>query len=143
AVRDHCEAAEAEQVRAAVGVGAEPAAEAARGGPDQQPPDPPAGRRGDLLPQRVAQVSDRPPEQLPRAVPWEAGRDDAARAAAQEVTALGVAGEVQVARRKEPVRFERELVALLRFLADREEADLWIADVEDLLRENRAHMREL
>ena len=41
------------------------------------------------------------------------------------------------------MRLERELVALLRLLADREQAHLGPFDVEDLVGEDRAHVREL
>ena len=41
------------------------------------------------------------------------------------------------------VRLERQLVALLVLLADREQPDLGLARAEDLLREDRAHVGEL
>ncbi len=39
--------------------------------------------------------------------------------------------------------FERELVALLRLLADREEVNGGVAHIEHLLREHRTHVAEL
>src|SRR3989442_10761876 len=41
------------------------------------------------------------------------------------------------------MRLERQLVSLLRLLADREQAHLRSEDAEDLLREDGAHVREL
>ena len=45
--------------------------------------------------------------------------------------------------REERVRFEDEVVALLRLLADREQPHLGVRPLEDLLGEDRAHVREL
>ena len=61
----------------------------------------------------------------------------------EDVAPLGVALEVEVARREELVRLERQLVPLLRLLADREEPHLRVRDAEDLLGEDGAHRREL
>ena len=47
------------------------------------------------------------------------------------------------ARSEELVCLERERVALLPLLADREQAHLGARDVEDLAREDRPHVREL
>ena len=47
------------------------------------------------------------------------------------------------ARAEELVRLERQLVALLVLLADRHQPDLRPLDAEDLLGEDRAHVREL
>ena len=64
--------------------------------------------------------------------------------AAQQVAALGVAGEVeQTVLAQETVRLDRQLVALLVLLADREQAHLGPAHVEELLAEHRAHVGEL
>src|SRR5262249_1643518 len=46
-------------------------------------------------------------------------------------------------RAEERIRLERELVALARLLADREEAHLRVGDSEDLLGEDRSHVAEL
>src|SRR5689334_18981761 len=54
-VGDHREPAEAEQVRAAVGVRVEAGTQATCGRPDQEAAELAARRRGDLLPQRVEQ----------------------------------------------------------------------------------------
>ena len=51
--------------------------------------------------------------------------------------------EASVARRQQLVRLERQLVPLLRLLADREQAHLGRGDAEDLLGEDGAHVREL
>src|SRR5581483_6916433 len=121
-VGDHGEAAEAEQVGAAVGVGVEPRAEAARGRPDQEAAELAPGRRGDLLAERVEELPDRALEELQREVAGEAAGDDDVGGAAEEVAPLGVAAEVDAGRlAEERVRPDRELVALLRLLADREQ----------------------
>ena len=90
-MRDHGEAAQPEQVRAAVGVGVEPGAETPRGRPDERAAELAGGGRGDLLAERVEQLLDRPLEQLQRDVAGEAVGDDDVGRAAQEVAALGVA----------------------------------------------------
>ena len=51
--------------------------------------------------------------------------------------------EVEGALGQERVRLERELVPLLRLLADREQAHLGVREAEDLLGEDRAHVGEL
>ncbi len=61
----------------------------------------------------------------------------------KQLAALDVAAELEPALGQEPVRLERELVALLRLLPDREQADVRLRPVEDLLGEDRAHVREL
>src|SRR5205814_7224731 len=65
------------------------------------------------------------------------------RGAVQNVATFRVATEIEVAFRKQRVRVERELVALLRFLTDGEEPNGRLLDVEDLLGEDRAHDTEL
>ena len=67
---------------------------------------------------------DRPLERLQRDVAREAVADDDVGLAVEQVAALGVAGEVEIARGEQLVRLERELVPLLRLLADREQPDL-------------------
>ena len=59
------------------------------------------------------------------------------------VLTLGVPAEPQVGGAQELVRLQRQLVALLGLLADREEPHLRIRHLEDLLGEHRAHVREL
>ncbi len=77
-------------------------------------------------------------------LPGETVRDDDVCDAPQEVAALGVPGEVEaLVLAQEPVRVDRQLVAFLVLLADREQADLGPVDVEQLLAEDRAHVREL
>ena len=77
---------------------------------------------------------------------WAAGRishDDVCDPP-EEVAALGVAREIEpFVLAQQPVRLDRQLIALLVLLADREEPDLGPVDVEDLLAEDRAHVREL
>ena len=74
----------------------------------------------------VEQIHDRPLEQLQRDVAREAVGDDHVGGAAQQVAALGVAGEVEAALAQQRVRVERQRVALLVLLADREEAHLGV-----------------
>ena len=76
-------------------------------------------------------------------LPGEAVADDDVGSAREQVAALGVAGEAQVARGEQLVRLERELIPLLGLLADREQPHLGPLDAENLLREHCAHVREL
>src|SRR5205823_77162 len=83
AVRDDGQAAEAEQVRAAVRVGVEALPQPSGSGTDEEPADGAARIGGDLLAECVEQRGDRPLEELERDVPGEAvGDDDVGRAAA-------------------------------------------------------------
>ena len=88
---------------------------------DEQPAELPGRGRGDLRAQRVEDGADRPLERLQRDVAGEAVGDDDVGGAREDVAALGVAPEVEVARGEQLVRLERELVPLLRLLADREQ----------------------
>src|SRR5829696_7808304 len=142
AVCDHREAAEAEQVRAAVRVRVERRAEPSGRRSDQETAELPARRRFDLLAQRVQHRLDRAFEQLQGDIAGEAVADDDVRGPGEQVPALGIAGELELARRQERVRLERELVSLLRLLADREQAHLRARDPEHLLREHRTHVAE-
>src|SRR5437868_12032622 len=143
AVRDDGQAAEAEQVRAAVRVGVEALPQPSGSGTDEEPADGAARIGGDLLAECVEQRGDRPLEELERDVPGEAVGDDDVGRAAEDVAALAVATEVEVARGEELMRLERELVALLRLLADGEQAHFQVGHAEDLLGEDGAHGREL
>src|SRR5439155_25597181 len=117
---DHGEPAQAEQVGAAIRVRIEARAQTAGGRADQEPPElAPRGRRN-LGAQRVEDVLDRPLEQLQRDVAGEAVGDDDVRRAAQQLAALDVALEVELARAEQRVRLERKRVSLLVLLADRE-----------------------
>ena len=142
-MRDHDEPAQAEEVGAAVRVGVEALAQPPGGGTDEQSAEVPGRVGGDLLSQRVEQSSDRPLDGLERDVAREAVGDEDVGGALEDVAALGVAAEVEVGRGQQRVRLERELVPLLRLLADREKPHLGPRDAEDLLREDRAHRREL
>src|SRR5205085_5719130 len=113
AVGDDDEAAEAEQIGAAVGVGIEPPAEPIRRRPDQETAELAARRGRDLLAERVEERLDRPLEELQADVAGEAVGDDDVGGAGEELAALDVALEAQVALGEEPVRLERELVPLL------------------------------
>src|SRR6266700_1440266 len=120
---DHREPPQPEEVGPAVRVRVEARAQAAGGGTDQDAPELAPSRRADLLAERVQQLADRPFEQLQRAVAGEAVGDDDVGGAAEQIAGFGVAEEVQVAPAQELVRFEGELVPLLRLLADREQPD--------------------
>src|SRR5689334_16096533 len=132
AVRDHREPAQAEEVRAAVGVRVETGAEAPRRGLDQEAAELPARGGGHLLPEGVEEVLDRPLEQLEHDVAGEAVGHDDVGGAAQELAALGVAAEVERALAQQGVRVERQRVSLLVLLADREEPHLWVLHAEEL-----------
>src|SRR6266496_2868869 len=109
-----------QQVGAAVRVRVEPRAQPSRGGADQQTTELAPRRRADLLPQGVEELLDGAFQQLQRDVAGEPVRDDDVRGAAQQLARLGVATEVETAAGEELVRLERQLIALLRLLADRE-----------------------
>src|SRR6266536_2049568 len=143
AVRDHGEAPEAQQVGASVGVGVEPVPETPRGGPDQGAAELAARGRRDIIAKGIQEIRDRPLEQLEDDIAGEAVGDDDVGGALEDVAALGVSSEVEIARRQELVRLERELVSLLGLLADREQPDLRIPDVEYLRGEDRTHVGEL
>src|SRR6266536_4104921 len=76
AVGDHRQAAQPEQIGAAVCVRIEAGTQAARRRPDQQAAELAGPRRRDLLPQRVEQLADRALEQLERDVAGESVGDD-------------------------------------------------------------------
>src|SRR5438105_5815806 len=113
AVRDHGEPAEAEEICAAVGVGVEPVPEPPGSRANQQAAELAARRRGDLGAQRVEDRADRPFERLQDDIAREAVGDDDIGGAAEDVAALGVAGELEVARGEQLVHLERELVPFL------------------------------
>jgi hypothetical protein len=82
AVRDDREAAEAEEIGAAVGVRIEPCPEAPGGRPDQQTAEPAASRRGDFLTERVEELADgntvikpKPREESRRTTGWRVEYD--------------------------------------------------------------------
>ena len=127
AVRDDDEAAQPQQVSAAVRLRIEARAEPPRGRPDQQSAELAARRPLDLGPQAVKHREDRALEQLQRDIAGEAVGDDDVRRALQQPAALDVALESQVAFREQPVRLLRRLVALRGLFADRQQADLRLA----------------
>ena len=72
-------------------------------------------------PSRIDRIE--PSSVFERDVAGEPVGDDDVGGAVEDVAALGVAPEVEIGGREQRVRLERELVALLRLLADREETD--------------------
>src|SRR5262245_8496471 len=116
AVRDHGLSAQAEEVRAAVGVRVEPLAQTARRGPDQEAADLAASRGADLVADALEDRRDRALEELEADVAGEPVANDDVAGLAQDVPALDVAAEVEVALGEQRVRLERELVALLGLL---------------------------
>ena len=95
----------------------------ARRGPDQEAAELAPRGGADLVPDAFEQRPDRAFEKLQADVAGEAVADDDVAGVAQQIAALGVAAEVEVGRDEQRVGLERELVALLRLLADREQAD--------------------
>ncbi len=116
----------AEQVCAAVGVGVRAGGKAAGGGPDQEPAQ--LAERGlrDLLAEALDHGADRPLERLQRDVAREpVGDDDVCGLASR--SRLRCCRRSERAGREQAVRLEHELVALLRLLADREQAYLGLS----------------
>ena len=123
-MRDHGEPAQAEQVRAAVGVRVEPRAQPPRGRPDQQPAEL-AAWRSPRSPRAARRAARR---RRPRAafsvtfpVKPSVTKTSAAPRSRSRPSAFP-AKSIPAASRSSVVRLERELVALLRLLADREQA---------------------
>src|SRR5437016_2234426 len=83
----------------------------------------------------VVEVRDRSLEQLQDDVAGEAVGHDDVGGASEQLPPFRVTAEVEVARRQQLVGLERELVPLFGLLADREQPDLRVADVEDFLGE--------
>src|SRR5205823_6274420 len=135
--------AQAEEIRAPVGIRIEALPEPTRPRTDEQSADPAAERGRDLLAEGLEQILDRALEQLQRDVPGEAVRDDHVARPRDQVATLRVARKVQLARPEELMCLERELISLLGFLTDRQEPDLRIAHVQDFLCEHRSHVGEL
>ena len=98
---DDREAAEAQQVGAAVRVRVEAGAQPAGRRPDQQAAELSPRGRADLVAQLVEELLDRPLEQLQRDVAREPVGDDDVGGSAEQVARLGVAGEVEPARRQQ------------------------------------------
>ena len=140
---DHDEPAQPEEVAAAGRLGIEARPQPRAAGRTSRPP---------TLPRVLAPSSERsaprsvrivPFERLQRHVAGEAVADDDVAGSLEQLAALDVAVEAERARLEERVRLERELVPLLRLLADREQPHRGRCDVEDLLGEDRAHVAEL
>ena len=93
--------------------------------------------------ERVEQALHGSLERLQRDVAGEAVRDDDVRVTLEQRPPLGVPAEAEIRGAEELVRLERQLVALLGLLADRQEPHLRIRHLEDLLGEHGAHVREL
>src|SRR5262245_45578467 len=98
----------------------------ARRRPDEEAADLAPGRRADLVSGSFEERPDRAFEQLQADVARETVADDDVAGAAKEVPALDVPAEVQVGCDEECVCLQRELVAFLGLLADREEPHLGI-----------------
>src|SRR6266566_3161391 len=143
-MRDYGQPAQPEQIRASIGIGIETLAEPARGRPDQQTAELGPSAGGDLVSQGTEDSGNRPFERLENDVAGEAVANDHVGGPFEQVAAFGVAPEVEVALLdQQAMRLERQLVSLLRLLADREQAHLRSEDAQDLLREDGAHVREL
>src|SRR2546430_17205768 len=109
-MRDDDEAAQPEEVRAAVSLRVEAVAKPSRSRPDQQAAE--LAERGgrDLSAEPLQQDRDRPFERLQADVAREAVGDDDVSRLDEQLAALAVAGEVQLALHEQAVCFERELV---------------------------------
>src|SRR5262245_55951572 len=136
-VRNHRDPVEAEQVGAAVRVGVEAVAQPSRRATDQKTTDAATSTAADLLAQRVHERFDRSFHELERDVSREAVADDDVGGPVQEIAALGVALETEIAPGEQLMGLESQLVSLLGLLADREQAHRGTGDAEDLLREDR------
>ncbi len=143
AVSDDCEPLEAEQIAAPVRVGVEPTAQAAERRTDHEAAERPSSRGDDLLAQRLEHGPDRALEHLQRHVAREAVADDDLGRALEQQAPLDVPDKADPVRGKQLVGLADEPVALLRLLADREQTDLRVGEVQDLLGEDRPHVREL
>jgi hypothetical protein len=142
-VGDDHEASQPQQIGPAVGVRVEPFAQASRGGTDEEAAELPPRARLDLLSELVEERLDRPFHELERHVPREAVADDHVGCVREQLTALDVADEVEMAGLENRMRLADEAVSLLRLLTDREEGDLRVGDAQDLLDEDGAHVPEL
>ena len=138
------EAAQAEQVRAAVGVRIEPPRAAAR------PPAGSAGRRACRA--AVAVISARsasssvsivPSSSFSATLPVKPSQTTTSAAPASRSRLSVLPPKLSSLAGEQRVRLERQLVPLLGLLADREQPHLGIGSSEDLLGEDRAHVREL
>ena len=136
--------AQADQVRAAVGLGVDLVAQRAELRPQQQAAELALpGRRGGLA-DLVEQPGAGALEQLEHDVAGEAVGDDDVDRAERDVAALDVAGEAQArVVGQQPVGVDHEAVALALLVAVREQADARLVDAEDAGREGGAHVREL
>src|SRR3954470_17823297 len=143
AVGDDYETSQPQQIGAAVGIRVEPLAQAARGGTDEEASEFPARARLDLLSELVEERLDRPFHELERHVAREAVADDHVGCVREQLAALDVADEVEMARLENRMRLADEAVPLLRLLADGEERDVRVSDAQDLLGEDGAHVPEL
>src|SRR3954451_2881660 len=115
---DHGQAAEPEEIGAAVGLGIETLAQFLGCRPDQQPTGLPARGRGDLCAEGLEEGLDRPLHELQRHVSGEAVADDDVSGMREELPALDVSDEIQGALFEERVGLAHEAVSLLRLLPD-------------------------
>ena len=140
---DDGEAAQPEQVRAAVGVGVEAVAQAPRAGRISRPPSLPR-RRGEISSRSSSSSSPIvPSSSFSATLPVKPSATTTSAAPRSRSRASVLPAKSSSASREQRVRLERDRVALLRLLADREQAHLGIGHVEDLLGEDGAHVREL
>ena len=119
-------------------------AEPARGGADQEPAEPRRGGREDLA--RAARSSTLrivPSSVFSATLPVKPSQTTTSASPSSSVAALGVALEAKVGALEQRVRLERQLVALLGLLADREEPDGGLATSRISSREDDAHVGEL
>ena len=143
-MRDHDDAAQAEEVAAARRLGVEPRPQAA---------SPPGRiRRPPSFPRVVDSSSERSATSRLRIVPSRVLRATLPVKPSHTITSASpsskrapfdVALEVERARLEQRVGVERQLIPLLGLLADREQAHPGPVDPEHLLREDRAHVAEL
>src|SRR5207247_6970137 len=114
----------------------------ARCGPDEQADALDARGGADLVADALEDRRDRAFEELEADVAGEPVADDDVAGSAEDVPALHIAAGVELALREQGVRLERELVAPLGLLADREPPALRVIDLDHLVAEDGAHLGE-
>jgi hypothetical protein len=143
AMSDDHEPSQPEQIGAAVGIRVEPLAQAPRSGTDEETAELPARAFLDLLSELVEKRLDRPLHELERHVPREAVADHHVGGMREQLAALDVADEVEMAGLEKRMRLPDEAIPLLRLLADGEKSDGRVGDAQDLLGEDGTHVPEL
>ena len=143
-MRDDDEAAQAEKVGAAVGLGIEPAPQLASRRPNEEAAD--LAARGRRRSPRAARrsVVPMPPSSVFRAtLPVKPSQTTTSADAAQEIAALDVADEAQRARLEQVVRLADEACCPSRAPPRSRAARPTAADAQRVLGEERAHVGEL